>query len=225
MTRLGVERNGWGRRKAAHPLGSVCVAGALALLSACSLWGKSHPPRPVFSPNGEPLVGSQWPTACSDAMETWFDRVDTDHDGRLTMAEWEADAVRQFKAMDLRHDGKLTAAGLSTYRQSVMGSRYASISTPEAGARRRARDDDDSGGYSGESRRRRDDSAMPAPDAKGTMPADQPDPVMSADTDLDGSVTLEEFLVLVRQNFADLDRDRTGSIDKSDVRRLCRGRD
>jgi hypothetical protein len=211
------------------PFRLACIASTLAILSACGLWGRPHLPRPTFSPNGEPLVGPQWPASCGDALDAWFDRADTNHDGALTMAEFEADAVRQFNAMDLRHDGKVTAAELSTYRQSVMGNRYASISTPEAAARRRARDEDDSGdrggGYSGESRRRRDDSSMPAPDSKGTMPADQPDPVMSADTNLDGSVTLDEFRILVHQNFADLDRDHTGSIGKSDVRRLCRGSD
>lgn len=209
--------------------GKACLWAGLILLSACGLWSHPRLPRPTFSPNGEPLVGAGWPAHCGDALDAWFDRADANHDGRLTLAEFEADAVRQFGVMDLRHDGKITAAELSTYRQSVMGGRYASISTPEAGARPRGTIGDSEGregaGFPGEGRRRHDEGAMPRPDSSGTMPADQPDPVMSADTDLDGSVTLEEFRALVRQNFADLDRDHAGSIAKDDVRKLCRGED
>jgi Ca2+-binding EF-hand superfamily protein len=158
-------------------------------------------------------------------MDAWFDRVDTDHDGKMTLAEMEADAVRQFNVMDLRHDGKVTAAEVAAYRQKVMGGRYASISTPEAGVRPRARDDDSEGGEAPGERRRRDEESMPKPDASGVMPADRPDPVMSADTDLDGSVTLDEFRAYIHQNFADLDKSHSGSIDKDDLHHLCRGAD
>jgi len=190
-------------------------------LPGCSLLGldRPHLPRPVFSPNGEPLVGSGWPAHCDDAMDVWFDRIDSNHDGKLTLAEMEADAVRQFNVMDLRHDGKVSAAEVATYRERVMGTKYASFSTPEIAMKPRARESDEPR-FPGEGGR--EDESMPRPDASGVMPADRPDPVMSADTDLDGSVTLDEFKTYVHQNFADLDRSHAGYIEKSDLHRLCR---
>jgi len=44
---------------------------------------------------------------------------------------------------------------------------------------------------------------------------------MTADTDLDGSVTWEEFRTLVAQNFAEFDKDHRGVITKSEVETLC----
>ena len=156
-------------------------------------------------------------------MDVWFDRVDANHDGKLTLAEMEADAVRQFNVMDLRHDGKVTVSEVAAYRERVMGNRYASFSTPEI-AIGRVRDTSEEPRVPGETRHRDDDS-QPRPDTSGVMPADRPDPVMSADTDLDGSVTLDEFKTYVHQNFADLDRSHAGSIEKGDLHRLCKDDD
>jgi len=201
----------------------ACVVCLLALLPSCGLFGSSRPhlPRPVFSPNGEPLVGAGWPAHCADALDLWFDRVDTSHDGKMTLVEMETDAVRQFKVMDLRRDGKVTAAEIATYREKAMGGRYASYSTPEIAIRQRYHDEEADGG----DRRRHEDESMPQADASGVMPADKPDPVMSADTDLDGSVTLDEFKVFVHQNFADFDKDHAGYITKDDLHTACRGED
>jgi Ca2+-binding EF-hand superfamily protein len=195
---------------------------SLALLIVAGGCSRHEIPHPTFSPNGEPLVGAPWPGDCKDALGVWFDRIDTDHDGRLTLVELLADAQRQFKLMDLRHDGKVTAEELSTYRQKVMGGKYGVYSTRDADRADEEWDDVPNGGRDVAGSRRRDDRPSPRIDAFAAMSTDEPDPVMSADTDLDGSVTWDEFRVLVAQNFADLDKKHAGSITKDDVQTLCR---
>jgi Ca2+-binding EF-hand superfamily protein len=201
----------------------VCVVGAGAL-TACH--SDRAPPPPTFSPNGEPLIGKFWPADCEEAEALWFDRLDTAHSGRLTLAQLQADAERQYKLMDLRHDGRVTAEELSSYRLKEMGGHYISVSTPDQKdtIERLDEEDDDSGGrreLGRYDRRNSDDAKSGKMDAFAALTTDQPDPVMSADTDLDGSVTLEEFRTLIDQNFAEFDKEHAGYITKSEVLGIC----
>jgi Ca2+-binding EF-hand superfamily protein len=201
----------------------VCVFGAGALTACHSDRG---PPPPTFSPNGEPLIGKFWPADCEEAEALWFDRLDTVHSGRLTLAQLQADAERQYKLMDLRHDGRVTAEELSNYRLKEMGGHYISVSTPDQKdtIERLDEEDDDSGGrreLGRYDRRGSDDTKSGKMDAFAALTTDQPDPVMSADTDLDGSVTLEEFRTLVDQNFAEFDKEHAGYITKPEVIGIC----
>jgi hypothetical protein len=195
-----------------------------AALGGCN--GDRLPPPPTFSPNGEPLIGGAWPAKCEDALAMWFDRLDVAHHGMLTYADLEADARRQYQLMDLRHDGKVTAAELSTYRQKIMGGHYLSVSTPWL-RNSLERDPNDDGpsdltrAFSDPERRRRDGEEPKRVDAFAALTSDQPDPVMTADTNLDGSVTWDEFRALVAQNFADFDKDHKGVITKSEVQGNC----
>lgn len=206
---------------------SLAILLVLAALAACSD-GPKGPPPPTFSPNGEPLLPPQYPQDCEAAIDQWFDRMDSSHTGKVTLAQLTADAERQYRLMDMRHDGKVTAEELSRYRLKVMGGHYLSVSTPgEAvrigrGSDDEARpgdrldepvDDDRPRGKHGEDRR--------PVDAYAALVSDQPDPVMAADTDLDGSVTWDEFRALVSQNFAEFDRDHTGFMTKSEVEKVC----
>ena len=199
---------------------------ALAALAACGSDPKGPPP-PTFSPNGEPLVPPQWPQDCEAAIDQWFDRLDTGHTGGISHVVLLADAERQYKLMDMRHDGKVTAEELSKYRLKMMGGHYLSVSTPGENVRiGRGTDDEARPGDRLEDpgddrpRRRGEEDRRPV-DAYAALVSDQPDPVMSADTDLDGSVTWDEFRALVAQNFADFDRDHAGVITKSEVEKIC----
>lgn len=183
------------------------------VLSGCGMFADHELRRPNFSPNGEPLVGAGWPRDCRDALALWFERVDANHDGVLTLAEYQADALRQYEVMDLRHDGRVTAAEVASYRQKVMGSAYQTISTPEAALPRRASGRRNDPFYD------RDDSDRPS--VSGYIPAEMPDPIMSADTDLDGSVTVEEFRIYVLKSFTAFDRAHNGGVGKSDIQRYC----
>ena len=199
---------------------------ALAVVAGCSSDPKGPPP-PTFSPNGEPLVPPQWPQKCEDALDAWFDRMDPGHTGGISHAALLADAQRQYALMDLRHDGKVTAEELSKYRLSAMGGHYLSVSTPgEHAPLGRGSDDearpgdriDDAVDDDRPRHGRKDDRPV---DAFAALVSDQPDPVMTADTDLDGSVTWDEFRALVAQNFADFDKDHKGVITKSELETMC----
>jgi hypothetical protein len=201
---------------------------ALSILAACSSDPKGPPP-PTFSPNGEPLVPPQWPQDCEAAIDQWFDRLDTGHTGGLSLAVLTADAERQYRLMDLRHDGKVTAEELSKYRLRMMGGHYLSVSTPGEQARLgRGSDDEarpgdrlDEPADDDHPRHRHGDDDRRPVDAFAALVSDQPDPVMSADNDLDGSVTWDEFKALVAQNFAEYDHDHTGVITKPEVEKIC----
>jgi Ca2+-binding EF-hand superfamily protein len=194
-------------------------------LAACS----SHhgPPPPNFSPTGEPLVPPQWPLDCAEALGAWFDRLDTAHTGALTLAQLQADAQKQYRLMDLRHDGKVTAEELSKYRLAHMGGHYLSVSTPGQQNAMANRDPDETAEGSDLERafddpdRHRKEGDHPPVDAYAALVSDQPDPVMTADTDLDGSVTIEEFRALIAQDFADFDKQHTGVITKAEVQASC----
>jgi len=197
----------------------------LAALVGCA--DHKGPPPPTFSPNGEPLVPPQWPLKCEDALDAWFDRVDTGHAGALTLAQLQADALVQYHKMDLRHDGKVTAEELSKYRLAQMHGHMLSVSTPGQkgwfGGHEAEDDDSDASDLDrafGDPDRHHKGEHRPT-DAYAALVTDQPDPVMTADTDLDGSVTWEEFRALVAQNFADFDKDHKGVITKSEVETLC----
>ena len=210
----------------------VVVLLGIAVLSGCS--SQKAPTPPTFSPNGEPLVPPQWPEKCEDALDVWFDRLDTGHKGTLTHDQLLADAETQYRLMDLRHDGKVTAEELSKYRLAMMGGHYLSVSTPgERSFFGLGGDDDRPGSHLGGAfgdgspdednpRHKRGEEHRPV-DAFAALVTDQPDPVMTADTDLDGSVTWDEFRALVAQNFAEFDRGHDGVITKSEIEKTCAG--
>ncbi|HEX8445874.1 MAG TPA: EF-hand domain-containing protein [Sphingomonas sp.] len=52
-------------------------------------------------------AGKSIPPGMIDSM---FTDADTDHDGRITLAEQKADALRSFDEADTDHDGRMTAA-------------------------------------------------------------------------------------------------------------------
>ena len=199
---------------------------ALAVLGGCSSEPKGPPP-PTFSPNGEPLVPPQWPQNCEDALDAWFDRMDPGHTGGISYLALLADAERQYKLMDLRHDGKVTAEELSKYRLKMMGGHYLSVSTPgEHAPLGRGSDDEARPGdrideAEDDDRPRHGHKDDRPVDAFAALVSDQPDPVMTADTDLDGSVTWDEFRALVAQNFADFDKDHKGVITRPEVETIC----
>jgi Ca2+-binding EF-hand superfamily protein len=158
----------------------------------------------IFSPNGEPLNGGKLGHPdCADAMGTWFDRVDTNHDGFIEMDEFLADAQRQFNAMDLNHDGVITPPELAQYRLPY-GPAPAFAPIGEAMPQKPA-DDSDSRSKSG----------------RGDIGNDTADPVMLADLRQRNEISLNDFTTYARRHFAELDRGHTGQLTKSEVDTEC----
>jgi hypothetical protein len=177
----------------------LLVLGLVALASCSWIEGDQKPVRtsPLYSPNGEPLSGGQLgePT-CEDALRNWFARVDTEHLGAIDEREFLADANRQFTAMDLDKTGVLTPDVLARYRAPYMN--------PNA-ARRTAYDIDVRPGH----------DRGPAPQL------DVEDPVMEADVDLRNRVTRDDFLAYARRNFASLDSNHDGRLERAEVLATC----
>ncbi|WP_260928777.1 EF-hand domain-containing protein [Novosphingobium sp. 9] len=50
--------------------------------------------------------------ASADKMKAMFDAADTNHDGKITLAEWQAAGRRErgFNYIDANHDGAITLA-------------------------------------------------------------------------------------------------------------------
>ncbi len=183
----------------------------------------------MTTPNGEPLPtpplqGFDSP-GCPAILGTWFDRIDTNHDGVVDRAEFMADAEAQFARMDLNHDGIVTPGTLAQYRAGFEGHE-------QPGTIRRTGGSDEGGivptqvadagpGGSNPLYGKKSRGLADLQQGGGNDPRVEPDPVMSADTTLRFQVTKKEFLDQSAHRFARLDRDHAGRLTKSEAMYWC----
>ena len=175
----------------------------------------------VYSPNGEPLSGgAMGRLSCVEAIAAWFDRVDANHDGIVDLNELLADARVQFARMDLDNDGAIYPSELLTFRSTYQGParRTNNVGVPDSPAEVNA----------GEMARLK---AMGY--AAGIVTADDPykkkyeavadvsDPVMSADTNLDFKVTLDEFVAQAKDLYKRIDADHDGKVERFEMMTAC----
>jgi hypothetical protein len=152
-------------------------------------------PRLFVSPSGEPFRGR-------DGLAAWFAQADTDHDGSISLAEFRADAQRVFKLYDTNGDGVIDGFEIQAYERE----RAPEISEILLG--------DDGGGR----RRRKGGGGDQAPHGAGREGAarfsllNEPEPLLAADADVDGKVTLAEWMRATERRFATLDREHTGRL-------------
>jgi hypothetical protein len=171
----------------------------------------------VLSPNGEALSGGPLGRVnCRDAMARWFDRVDSDHDGKVTPGEFVADAQSQFAVMDLDRDGMVTPAELAAYRAPYMPSQPAER-LARAEERPRPAGDGRPGGNQRAVRPGGAQRNTSLPDAD----ADHPDPVMAADVRLRNEIGLEDFIAYAKRHFAALDIRHRGALSREDAQQSC----
>ena len=157
------------------------------------------PQRRLFiSPFGEPFRGG-------GGLEAWFVRTDADHDGALTRPEFRADAVAFFKRLDANHDGRIDGFETQDYER-VIAPEITTFS------------------FGGEGRGGRRGGGGPAmrgmPGGGGLQGAarfsliNEPQPVSGADLDLDGKVTLDEWMRAAGRRFDLLDKAQTGRLTR-----------
>jgi EF hand len=185
----------------------LLLVAVLALGGCFGHHDRELPAGPIYSPNGEPLSGGPLGhPACDAAMARWFDRVDANHDDTIDVAEFLADARRQFAAMDLAKDGVLVPAELAQYRAPYADARLLrqEEEPPEPQARGRRTGPD------------RSSTSIP-------ISLDRADPVMMADVTLHNRVTLAEFVTYSRRNFASLDANHDGRLSRDEVLATCKG--
>jgi hypothetical protein len=195
----------------------------LVLLTLAALWtsaaaaaSAAPPPGPppgreaqgggleiFISPSGEPFRGA-------GGLAAWFKGADADADGLVTLAEFEADAVRMFGLLDTDQNGSIDGFETQAYEREIapeIRSLGAGRPPPTAGR---------SPGAEGE-RLRRQMLGM----GRATPPArregaarfgllNEPHPVRGADADLSGRVSLEEWRKAAARRFGLLDQDGDG---------------
>ena len=145
-----------------------------------------------FSPMGEPFHAERGEPYPSRA---WFTGADADHDGRVDRAEMVRDADRFFRKLDLDHDGRLTPDEVIAYERDVAPE----IALYTRGGSR-LRPPGDGGNQS--QRPRAGESGYSGPMGAGRYSwLNVPQPVASADFDVDRIVTAKEFAVAAGRRF------------------------
>jgi hypothetical protein len=164
------------------------------------------------SPIGEPFLG----TKAAPPDLAWFDGADVDHDGKLSMAEMRADAVRFYKTLDADRSGEIDPVEIERYetliaREIVLrergGSRWSDVDGPNM----QAEGPQGLDRYVG-----KDGSAL-------FNYFGLPEPVASADTNFNRGVSGEEFLRAAEQRFQMLDTNHDGRIARDELPPLPQG--
>lgn len=188
---------------------------------------------PLFiAPSGKPFRAAQGEPY---PIGAWFAQADTNHDGKLTMAEMRDDATRFFRELDTNHDGEIDPDEVRIYETVIapeiqtggdfgggMGGFSGSHPHGQGGGRGGHRGGGGgagpSGGNGGDGSGTRSPRGAEMQRGAGHYSLiDTPEPVTAADTDLDRSVTLKEFQAKAVSDFQDLDIAQRGYLTLDDL--------
>lgn len=187
--------------------------------------GPLHPPEQVFiSPAGEPFraaVDAPYPVAA------WFARADADGDGALTLAEFEVDAERFFRALDADKDGRVDGFENADYERDVAPEINGVLRRPpprtgggQPFRRMPSRADVMWGRMPMLSPQQNGPKGPPNRQGAGQYGLlNEPHPVRGGDGDLDGKITLAEARAAARRRFGLLDADSDGRLLAADLPR------
>ena len=170
-------------------------------------------PGLFISPSGQPFrsaPGEPYPVV------RWFAQVDKKGDGHIDRAEFRADAEAFFKQLDLNHDGVIDGFELSYYEHTVVPE---ILGAYRGGAASEASADSGVGGH-GEHERgpgRRQPDVLGLQGAVAFELFSKPEPVAAADLNVDGHITLAEFLVSADRDFDTLDKAGRGYLTLADL--------
>jgi len=162
-------------------------APALALfMLALPLAGEAAPPP---APNPVFISPSGEPVRptpqAPDAFEAWFARLDARHDGKVDRAEFRADAEQFFKRLDASGDGVIDGFEIAAYEKTV---------APELD-------------IAGQGFARGGSTNV-------ISLLSDPEPVSSADLQLNAHITLEEWLTVADRRFDLLDVKHQGYLTR-----------
>ena len=212
------------------PIVSKAILFLVALIGAApALTAQPAPPTPAavsrsgegrlfISPMGEPFRDAP------DNAEAWFAQADADHDGKITLVEFRADAMRFFAKLDTDRDHEIGPEEIEHYEQVI---------APETGITGGGPIDDNFGvaqpaggpppeGQSGaENPKAKFDPAGQGATAYSYLAL--PEPVIAADTDFNRGVSQREFLLAAARRFALLDTNHDGVITRDELPKLRGG--
>ncbi len=205
--------------------------------------GAGYAPRPhlFISPMGEPFRATE---SREVLIARWFDGANTSHDGRLTLAQFQADAARFFAVLDSNHDGVIDADEIRYYENEMVpevhmsqqgggyggggyggghgGGHHGGMGG--GGRHGGGGGGGDMGGTSGDSE---PSSTQPSHDIgsydQGRQGAGRfsllniPEPVAAADADMNRTITPEEWRAAATRRFHLLDTDNNGVIERSEL--------
>jgi hypothetical protein len=178
------------------------------LFGGCSEHGKEVDKAPaymLYSPNGEPLNGGQFgkPT-CETALSGWFTRLAQGESG-ISKERFMSDARAQFAKMDIDKNGHLVSEELERYRLPFRQEQVIAKTDSEE--------------KEGKKKSRKHDSSKN--EQHDSLSDHLIDPVMSADSNLDFQVTLEEFLAQAADNFNKLDSNHDAVLSRDEITASC----
>jgi len=215
-------------------LAFLMFSGALPLLSASGVLASprrsdddeaiQNIPNMFISPCGEPFraqPGAPYPVV------DWFNQADANHDGKLDKDEFRADADRFFKQLDINGDGALSRSEILVYERKwvpeILGG---NVTVGQYGGARLWLAQYAGGpgnGVSGMSPPINPNGDKPiqtkpkAPvldeSGAGASPYsffDEPEPIMTADFNVNGLILRDNFLKVADMHFDALDSDQKG---------------
>lgn len=195
----------------------MVVAASLAAMLAAVATAQSPAPAPhpvgdalFISPMGEPFRGSSG----AAELRTWFDRADANRDGGLSLAEMRSDADRFFLVLNNNRDREIDPAELRVYEEQMapeirVGVGGLGISSGWAPKRRSGLSSEFSKTGTVDPPLERDTVRRGA-GLYGVLAI--PNPVASADTNLNRGISAEEFSRAARDRFMLLDGNHDGVI-------------
>ena len=180
-----------------------------------------------ISPCGEPYragPGDPYP------VDLWFKQADLNHDGAIDKAEFRADHIGFFDALDADGNGILDSVEISFYENKVVpdvlhNERFGGLTGgglirvqlqggPNAGQGGTAHGPS---GPAPDLGARRHAPAIPLEGAAPFNFLREPEPVLAADANIDGRVTKTEFLDAADRRFKRLDKNGDGKLTPEEL--------
>lgn len=163
---------------------------------------KALPPCPArtaqlfIGPMGEPFrAGADGP----DPMTMWFAQLDANRDGRISLAEFTADADRFFARLDSDRDGELIPSEVSAYERDIAPEIRLYAPRGVAGMQPPTR------------KERKAAQAYGGPLGAGRWSfLNIPQPIAGADADFNRGVSQAEFRAAAADRFAQIDKAKAG---------------